>query len=456
MPGAFGEIIGGQSYSENDLVERLRLYAQNEKNFQFLSLYEYNTVSILRVLSEKFGTVPSGEVTDFEFKYPEMNELPYEFTPHATSTDENTTHKSLISIIDDEASSLNVGMILSVIPAPGKTAGSFVNKDRTAVATDKKTTALCQNEQLYVESIGASGSASTGYTNITVRRYYPTDDLSGITTCTPITVDMRLVITNVIAAEDSHYNTPSTINSEQLSNVIQTSRLSYGVSSHIKSGIKTFLNQEPLDLAYQMCQTRYGKVIERGILSAEKMKKRVNGKMLYQTGGILEFIPDENVISFNKIIQPKNLLWLIHDIADAVGSTVDEMWMFGGTTYATALATAFDGKAQWTKNEAESVKYRLQVSELIDTGRNMKLKFVAAPILNELGMGGEAIVLNLTDRYKCFQIAEKEPLKDLPEGKESYTEESQRSVTRELYSMWGLVRRLAKTHFRIIDTNISY
>lgn len=441
--GAEGAVIGGALYSENDIQTRLRKYAQDKKTFQFLVLYEKDSTTLLKVISEKFGTVPSGDISDFEFRYPELDELPYEFV---VGTNTSSPH-NVLSIKNDVAGSLHPNHHLLV-------KGLYVSKDGSSTGTTRTATNILP-ELIRILEVGTpdSGHAS-GFTSVKVRRLWPFDSPGA--TAQQITTSMTLVLANNTAREDALPNPAVSMNTNYEYNYIQTTRESYGVSEHIASGIETFLQDKPLDIALRLAQIRYAKTVERAIVTGTRTRKKYGNKVEYETGGILEFIAQNsaNIISFPKIIQPKNFTWLVKDLFDAAG--VEELWLFGGTDYVTALANAFDNKVQLTIDQAASLKYAMKVMSFEAVGRPGKLNIVGAPILNQIGLAKEAIVLNLEDKYRCFQIAEKEPLSDRPEGEESLSPKGQYSVYRELYSMWGFIRRLAKTHFWIIDTSISY
>jgi len=452
MAGTDAEIIGGALYSEQDIQARLRKYAQDQKAFQFLTLYERDKVSLLKVISEKFGTVPPAMVTDFRFNYPELDELPYEFAVGAATSSPHTE----LSIANDSASSLHPNHHLAIRANAVTGVGIFTSSDGATTATTRAA-ATALPEVIRVLEVGRPDTGhTTGYTKVTVRRLWPWDSPGG--TVRQILTSVTLVLTNNTNREDGLPNPAVTVNTGGEYNFVQTTRESYGVSEHIKSGIQTFLEEKPLDLAQRLCNKRYLKLVERAIVTGQRAQKKVGNKTEYETGGILEFIAGynngSNIISFGKIIQPKNFVWLVKDLFDAAG--VEELWLFGGTNYVTALANAFENKLGFGLNEAASLRYAMKVFSLDAVGRPGKLFIAGAPVLNQVGLANEALVLNLADEYRCFQIAEKESLSDRPEGEETLSPKGQYSQYRELYSMWGLVRRLAKTHFWIIDTSISY
>ena len=441
MAGTDKDTIAGL-YSEYNIQDRLRKYAQDQKNFQFMALFEKDSLSLLRILSEKFGTVPAEQVKDFVLRYPEMDELPYEFNVATTS---GTTNPVTLKLTNAAAAALHTGHHLIV-------KGNWC----AATGATNSTTHSSTNplpETIRVLDVGKPDSNASGYANVVVKRLTPADSPGA--TPTAITAAMTLVLSNNTSIEDGMPYPAVSMNSGYEWNVVQTSRESYGVSEHIKSGIETFLSGSPLDTAYNLTQTRFMKTIERAILTGRRADKTgIGNKKEYTSGGVLEFIPAANIISFAKIIQPKNFTWLVKDLFDAAGT--EELWLFGGTDYTTALSNAFDGYASYSKDELSSVKYNLKVDSFEAVGRPGTLKIVSAPVLNQLGMGKEALVLNLSDKHRCWQMAEKEPFKDLPEDSESLTPKGQYGIQRELYGMWTLIRRLAKTNFWVIDTSISY
>lgn len=449
MPGTDNQVIGSRLYGNDDYQTRLRKYAQDEEVFKFFALYQKYDLSVLRVLSEKFGRVPSDQITDFEVKYPEASELEYEFTPNAASTDDDVAKRSLVPIANDLASSLHENHILMVKSngAVGST-GLYTNATGTALTTTLSATTPIQ-ETCLVETVGQPDSGGAGYTNVTLKRMYPND--APTAALIQIATTMKLVIVNNISPEDGLHYPPSTKNSDYEYNYIQTTRESYGISSHVKSGIKTFLDKDQLDINLEICSARVMREVETAIIMGRRSKKRRSGKMLYQTGGIAEFIPAANLLNFGAIITPINFRNLVRRIGDTVGSTIQEMWLFGGTEMITKLDNAFEGKVVFSPAEAESIKYQIKVREFTEHATNMRLFIAAAPILNVLGMANEALVLNLSDKYRPFQLAEKEPMSNKPEDGGTLSEKSQYSTLRELYSMWGMIRRLADSHFRIYN-----
>lgn len=435
------QVIGGL-YGEFNIQDRLRKYAQDKKAFQFMALYERDSISLLRVISEKFGSISSDQITDFQVRYPEMDELPFEFSVMDTS---GTTATVVVNIADERANALHTGHHLTIRNIFCNAAGSTTATIRSA--------ANPLNETVRVMHVGSAGSGGTDRTQVTLRRLFPVD--TPVATPIAITSAMTLVLSNNTAIEDGMPFPAVSLNSSHEFNYVQTTRESYGVSEHIMSGIETFLQEKPLDTAYTLTQTRMMKTVERAILTGRRAIKRgIGNKLEYSVGGVLEFIPSANIISFPRIIQPKNFTWLVKDIFDQSG--VEEMWLFGGTNYATALSNAFANYSSFTSDELSSLKYNLKVQSFEAVGRPGVLKIVSAPILNQLGMANEAIVLNLTDKHKAFMMAEKQPFKDLPEDSDSLTPKGHYGKMREIYGMWTLIRRLAKTHFWIIDTQISY
>jgi hypothetical protein len=447
MAGADDTTYGPSVFSEDNLQDRIRKYAQDDKNLNFMVLHVKEPISFLKVISEKFGTLPQTSIKDFELKYPEIYELPYEFTLGVASSDVDGTKKSALAIADDDAPGLHPGQTLYV-------RGMYTNATGTQLGLTK-TADRRLNEIVMIEDVGRSGSFSTGYTNVVVARMYPNDSPSA--TLVQIPINTVVVLNNSISAEDALPNPPVSKTSDSEYNYIQTMRESYGVSEHIKSGIETFLSKEPLDMQYELCEARYLTIMELAMISARRSKKKINGKVLYQTGGLLEFIPTDaaHTISFNQVITPDSFTWLTEQIGDTAGSGVSELWMFCGTDYYTSLNLAHANKMTMNIDQASSIKYNITVKEYANSSRAQNFKIVPAPILNILDMSSEAVVLNLSDKWKCFQIAEKKPLVDLPDDKDSLSANGQYNTWRELYSMWGLIRRRADTQFRVVDTIIS-
>ena len=79
------ETIRRGFYDTPDVQNRLRKYAQDEDVFKFYALRQVNPLSVLTVISEKFGVVPAQMLGDWQFRYQEFDELPYTFTLQAAS-----------------------------------------------------------------------------------------------------------------------------------------------------------------------------------------------------------------------------------------------------------------------------------------------------------------------------------------------------------------------------------
>jgi hypothetical protein len=448
--GDDGAIVGGRVYSESDIPSRLMKYGRDKKALNFMTLYEKNTISVLRVISEKFGTLGRQDVPGFEMKYPSISELPYEFTPHAVSVDDNTAKTSVVSFANDDAACMYPGLVLFI-------KGICIDSKGTLVSTTKSVDTI-ENEQAMVEYVDRADSYASGYTNVKIKRFYPIDGPTA--TVEPITTSMQLILVNSLSKEDAGPNPPISKNNEEDFNYIQTTRASWGVSEHVLSGIETYLNKLPFELAYELCQKAYVKLIERAMLTGKRSKKRIGKDMLYQSGGVLEYIPSDNIIDFSstygQIITPETFMKMLTVIGDTVGSFVDEYWMFNGTQFHYALTEAFAGKALFTQNEMASIKYRMNVLSFTTPSRNIQFNIVPAPILNELGMADESLVLNLTESQKCFQIAEKVPTVEKPEDGGSLSPVGVYNKIRELYSMWGMIRRHPNTHFRIFNVSTGF
>lgn len=460
MAGSDSTIYRG-FYDSQYIQDRLRLYAQNEEIFRLIALRQVNPLSILTIISEKFGTVPANMLSDWEFNYQEFDELPYNFTMQAAST--QPVSGSLIDYVkltNNAASGLNPSHRL--MSSSTYTAGTVTAY--THVSTTFNASTAPYNEILRVLQVGQPDSsldgnaAATGYTWVKVKRAHPASTITGQLVAIPTATVLTLV--NSVAKTNSRPNPPIAANGKVLSNVIQITRESYGVGEHLTQGggIKTLLMNDgaaQLGMNYELVNTRLMKTIERSLLVAKKSKVVTGNESEYETGGVLEFIPSSNYLNVNGIYTVATINKIISQALDTSG--VRELWMFGGSTHTKALASAFENKRGFGQSTEMSVKYGLNVSEITGTGRDGIVYYVNAPVLSEIGMDDQALMLNLTEynygeksKYGCFQIAEKVPLADLPEKADSYEENSGfRGQWRELYTAYGLVRRLQGTHFRV-------
>ena len=197
------------------------------------------------------------------------------------------------------------------------------------------------------------------------------------------------------------------------------------------------------------------KVIERAILMGRRYAVEEGNESEYETGGILEFVHADNWINAGGILTVSSVNDIIATALDTSG--VRELFMFGGSTFTKNLAEVYENKRGFGESTRLSVKYGLKIHEIEGTGRDGIVYYANAPVLREIGMDNQALILNLTEYnygeknpFGAFQIGEKVPMLDLPDKTDSYEENSGfRGQWRELYYAYGLVRRLQTTHFRV-------
>ena len=455
------ETIRRGFYDTPDIQDRLRKYAQDGEVFKWFALRQVNPLSILTVISEKFGTVPAEMLTDWQFRYQEFDEIPYQFTMAAASP--QPTSGSLydyVKLTNKAANTLNTSHRL-------QSGGTYVPSAVTAhtqISTTFSASNNYLNETLKVVAIGNSdsafegNSAASGYTWVKVKRAYPATSITGQAVAIPTGTALTLV--NEVAHTNQRPFAPLASNGKYLYNAIQISRASYGLGEHMTQGggIDTFLldgTTEYMGLSYQLTETRFMKVQEHALLAGRRFLGETNNESEYETGGILEFIPSDNYINFGGAATVARINNVVASAFDTSG--VRELWMFGGTGYTKAIANAYENKRMFTPSESLSIKYGLRVNQIESTGRDGIMYYVNAPVLNNVGMENQALILNLTEhnfdekaKYGAFQIATKVPFKDLPEGSPSYEANAGfMGKWREIYGAWGLVRRLADTHFRV-------
>ena len=457
------EMVYRGFYDTPHIQDRLRKYGQDEAIFQLLALRQVNPLSILTVISEKFGTVGADMLTDWKFRYQEFDELPYKFLMNAAGvlTGTQVTFVDYVQLSNKAAAGLNSNHRLQSdstymsVATPTTWGGLSL--------TFSTTTPL--NEVLRVTTVGDPDSAldgnaaASGYTWVKVKRAHPA---VGVTSGSAIQIPdaSYLTLVNSVAKTNQRPNAPVTANGKYLENVIQITRESYGVGEHLAQGggIKTFLMNDgaaQLDLNYQLVEQRMMKVIERGILAGRRSAIETGNESEYETGGILEFIPSANYINAGGVLNVARVNTIISTALDTSG--VRELFMFGGSSFTENLAAAYENKRGFGENTELSVKYGLKVYSIEGTGRDGIIHYANAPILSEIGLDNQSLILNLTEynygeknKYGAFQIAEKVPIKDDPENAESYEQNSGfKGKWRELYGAYGLVRRLSETHFRV-------
>ena len=454
---ADGQTIKGL-YDLANVQDRLRIYAQNKEFFRFWALRQINTITILKVISEKFGSVPASDITDWEFRYPEFDELDYQFVLSELSSTTDATN-TILKVTNDVGTLLNTSTRLHVD-------GLYVKHVVADADTDTATsmsiaTGIVLPEEVRIITVGAEDSGGTGFRLITVRRNHPADTYSNVAKA--ITTNMTLTISNLVARANDFPKPPINKNSDFLDNYIQITRMSYGLGEHMVQGggIETYLAKgaEYLNISYQLAETFLMKAMERAIITSRKAKKTVQGDLEYETGGVLEFIPattDNYMDLAGKVPTVQRINNLVRRQADFSG--VKEMWWFSGTHFSEQMANAYENKSIYYTNASLSVNYRMKIMTLESVGRDMIVHHVTAPILNELGMHNEVLCLNLSEynynqknKFGNWQIAHKVPFNDQPDDAKSYkSNEGFKGKWRELYGAWGMVRRLAETNFRIV------
>ena len=458
MPGTDSENIKGL-YDLTNVQDRLRIYAQDKEYFRFWALRQVNTITILKLISEKFGSVPAEQITDWKFRYPEFDEIPYQFSVSELSTTTDAS-ETKFKVTNDMGTILSTSTRLSV-------SGSFVKKVVADAQTDMSATmviatGITLNEELRIVSVGEEDSGGADKRLVTVKRAHPADSFSNPTDATPITTSMILTVSNLVSRANDYPKPPITKNSKYLENVVQITRHSYGLGEHMTQGggVDTFLAKggaEYLNIQYMLAETYLMKTIERAMLEARQSEKEVNGNLEFETGGVYEFLmqDSDHILDFaGKVPTVQRLNNFVRRMADTSG--VKELWLFTGTQLSEQIANAYENKSIYYTQAELSVRYMMKIKVLESVGRDLTVYHVTAPILNELGKANEGLILNLTEynyneksKFGSFQIAHKVPFGDYPNNAESYKDnEGYKGKWRELYGAWGLVRRLPETHFR--------
>ena len=463
MAGADSTIYRG-FYDSPHLQDRAQLYAQDSKIFQLLAIREVNPLSILTVISEKFGVVPADMLSAWRFRYQEFDELPHSFTLAAASVRPVSGFLTdYIRLTNSQAASLNTNhRLLSTGTYMGNDLSGGVTTTNCAATFDVTNCPL--NEVVRILAIGTpssafeSNAAVAGYTWLKIQRAHPGATVTGQIAAIPISTQMKLV--NSVAKTNQRPNPPVAANGRYLENVIQLMRESYGIGEHMAQGggIKTLLMENgtaQLDLNLDLSNRRFMKMIERALLAGRKYAIEMGNESEYETGGVFEFIPAANYINAGGVLNVRRLNNIYAQALDTTG--VRELWEFSGSTYTKNQAAAYEGKRGFGEETQLSVQYGLKVNSIEGTGRDGIIYHVNAPIMSELGWDNKAIILNLTEynygekaKYGCFQFAEKVALQDLPEGNESYESNAGfKGIWRELYYGMGLIRRLADTQMAV-------
>lgn len=450
-------------YDSPHIQDRARQYAQQGDLFKYFAIREINPLSILTVISEKLGTVPADMITDWRFRYQEYDELDYKATLEAASA--QPASGSLIDYVkirNNFASGLHTNFRLATNKTFTKVA---VTAHTDVSATFSPSTGIYLPEVLKILAIGEPDSAFEGNAGVSGFSWLKVKRAHGAATAITgqliaIPTGTTLTIVNSVAKTNQRPNPPIAKNGSYLENCIQITRESYGIGEHLTQGggIKTYLMQngeDQLDLNFTLNITRLMKTIERSIVMGKKSMVEFGNESEYETGGILEFIPSDNYINANGLLNISRINNIVAQAFDVSG--VRELYMFGGSSYTKNLAAAYEGKRGFGDNTQLSVNYGMKVNTIESTGRDGVIHYINAPILSELGMDNQALILNLTEynygekgKYGSFQIAEKVPMRDDPEDADSYESNSGfKGTWREMYHAYGLVRRLANTHFKV-------
>lgn len=448
-------------YDTPMIQDRLRKYAQDGELFRYFALRQVNPLSILTVISEKLGTVPAQMLTDWRFRYQEFDELPYRYKLTAASVQPvSGSLFDYIKVTNNFAAGLNtnhrlaVDTVFTAAAVTAHTHASTTFSTTHYLPEGQKVISFGEPDAAFEGNTGASG-----YTWVKIKRCHGVS--VAVTGQLPaIPINSYITIVNSVAKTNQRPNAPVSQNGKYLENCIQITRESYGVGEHLTQGggIKTFLMENgdaQLDLNFTLNETRLMKTIERAVLMGKKSMVESGNESEYETGGIIEFIPAANYINAGGVLNVSKVNDIVATALDTSG--VRELYMFGGSTFTKNLAAAYENKRGFGENTQLSVQYGLKVNSIEGTGRDGIVHYVNAPILGELGMDSQALILNLTEynygekgKYGCFQIGEKVPMKDLPEDSDSYEKNAGFMGTwRELYYAFGLVRRLAETQFRV-------
>lgn len=252
-------------YDLNNVQDRLRKYAQDGEYFRFWALRQVNTITILKVISEKFGSVPMKDVKDWEFRYPEFDEIQRSFYLAELSSTTDATN-TILKIADNDAAVLNDNVRLHVT-------GLFVKSTVADADTDTATarnvaSGIVLPEVMRILEVGRSGSAGAGFTKVTVQRNFPADSYSN--TAKAITTAMKITVSNIVVKANDFPKIPVSKNSKFLENYVQITRWSYGLGEHMTQGggVETWLADGDgyLDIQYELAETFLMKTMELAIL----------------------------------------------------------------------------------------------------------------------------------------------------------------------------------------------
>lgn len=372
-----GAVIQG-AYGLANVPSALFKY-DKDKDYAGLIVYLQREIAALTYLIRE--KLPRVKVESHEPTLPEVTERQYKFNLQANSPSGSSGVMTQVwKFTNEDAKNFQKNDFFSVV-------GMYFDGAHTWSTTFDVTSGT--QEIVRVTDVGATDSAGTGYTNVTVTRGWAGD---GTGTPAQVTTAMTLVLMTSAVGEGSRSRQSVGKNIVTGSNYVQLFREPYEATD-FEMDEDLFYKERPEQVNANLASMLLMKKIEFSFWQGRKSKivDTTTGRTLYTTGGVIEFIPKDSShqINFGGVLSATGFNSVAKDIALLGGS--EEKWLFGGYSAITALNNAFDNKIRLSEPEVQ--RYNLNIEE-IQSSVGIKLKIVPSFALTELGYDWDFFVLD--------------------------------------------------------------
>ena len=377
MPGTEGAMVGG-AYGLNDIPSALLKY-DKDKDYAGMVVYIQRQIAALTYLIRE--KLPRVKVESHEPVLPEVTERSYRFNLNTSAT----SHSSGV---------MNETWVFSNADAQNfqkndffQVNGLYYNKTGTWTTTFAAAAGV--PEQVRVLEVDNADSGGTGKTNVYVSRGWGGD---GTGTPADVTTAYTLILMTSAVSEGSRSRKSIGKNMSTDTNYVQKFREPYEATD-FEMEEDVFFSQRPEQVNANLASLLLMKKIEFSAWGGirHKVTDTATNKILYTTGGIIDFIPKDSShqINYGGVLSPTGWNAVLKDIALNGGST--ERWVFGGYSAVTALNNAFDNKIRL--DVESSNRYKLQIYDF-EASVGLRVKIVTSLALTELGYDWDFFVLD--------------------------------------------------------------
>lgn len=375
MAGTEGGLVTG-SYGLNDLPTALLKY-DKDKDYAGMVVYIQREIATLTHLIRE--RLPKVQVSSHEPTLPEVTEREYKFNIASTGpAGSSGVMQQTLVFTNAVAANFQRNDFLVVD-------GVFFDGVHTWGTTFSATSG--PKEQIRIMEVGAPGAANT---NVIVVRGWGGD---GTGTPTQLTTAMTLVLSTSSSGEGSRSRKSIGKNLATDTNYIQLFREPYEATD-FEMDEDTFFNERPEQINANLASMLLMKKLEFSFWQNRKGKltDTLTNKVLYTTGGTVEFIPKDasHQINFGGVLTAPKLNSVLKDIAKLGGSS--EKFMFAGYSFIASLNNAFDNKI--VLNMPLSDRYGIKIRTL-EASIGALVHILPSFALTELGYDWEAFVLDL-------------------------------------------------------------